>query len=123
MSDVPRNARSITGLLRCLVGPAVWAGHFLVMYGAHALICARVAPDESGRVWLFSAATASTLALLVLAGLVWRLVRARRRGGLAQPTFPSDVSIALAVLSLIGVIWVALPAALMPPCAAFGAPQ
>jgi hypothetical protein len=117
MSDALPRARPIAELLYCLAGPAVWAAHFFVLYGAHALICARMGASAPGGLWPFLAASATALALLGLAGIIALRVRfGARRNGRSEARFSREVAIGLALLSMLGVVWGALPAALMAPC-------
>ena len=58
-------------------------------------------------------AAGSAVAVLVLAALLWRAYRLRRRGA---PGLLSTVRAADAALALIGVAWTALPALLVAPC-------
>jgi hypothetical protein len=117
MSEAPPNARPVAELLAWLAGPAVWAVHFAVMYGAHALICARPGAGAAN-LWPAVAASATALALLALAGLiVVRMTRARSRARSNGHTiFARDLTIALAAVSMLGVVWVALPAVVTAPC-------
>jgi hypothetical protein len=115
MSEAPPNVRPVAEALGWLAGPAVWAAHFVVMYGAHALICARVAANGVN-LWLAVAASATALALLALAGIIAARVRRSRARSNGHAMFARDLTIALAALSMLGVLWVALPVAVMPPC-------
>ena len=126
MSAAAPKVRPLAELLLCLVGPAVWTTHFMVMYGANALICAGV--GQSTRAGLFPtiAAAATAFALLSLAGFVgWRLASGRCEGRMQaevdQSMFAREISIVLAVLSMLGTAWVALPAMLLAPCASWSA--
>ena len=118
MSQAPPNARPVAELMVWLAGPAVWAVHFAVMYGAHALICARLDATGPSLLWPVVAASATALALLALAGLiVARVRRARSRArSNGQTMFTRDLTIALAAVSMLGVVWVALPAVVTAPC-------
>jgi hypothetical protein len=116
-------ARPFADLLLCLVGPAVWSVHFVVTYGAHALICAGAAQGARAGWFLASAGVATAAALLGLGGLVTWCLAGRRWGGRMQPAadetrFARAISITLALLSMLGITWVALPALLVAPCAA-----
>jgi hypothetical protein len=121
MSTAAPKARSIADLLLCLVGPAVWTTHFMVMYGANALICAGTGASQGAGLFRTMAAVATIVGLLGLAGFVaWCL--SVHRSGLRAPTgdeqtkFAHQVSILLAALSMLGMAWVALPAMLLAPC-------
>jgi hypothetical protein len=126
MSATAPKTRPFAELLLCLVGPAVWTAHFMVMYGAHTLVCAAAAGDQGthDRSFLPIAAAATGVALLVLAGfVVWCLAlgrqESRAQSAPDQARFARQVSIMLALLSMLGTIWVALPALLVAPCASW----
>jgi hypothetical protein len=107
-----------------LFGPIVWAVHFLILYGAHASICA--AGDRLPLVgremlpWLFAAATAAAL-LLVAAALLWPGALRRLLGATpvlaAEGLFLTRLMRALGILSSIGIAWAALAILLVPRCA------
>jgi hypothetical protein len=121
MSNSAGTVRPTSELLMSWVGPAIWAAHFFVMYGSEALICTRVAPGV--RDALFATVAISATALAV-AGLVAFVVRrhagtgsgARAGHGADDLAFSRWLSIGLALLSVLAVIWVALPALLAAPC-------
>ena len=109
-------ARPLTDLLRLFVGPGLWFGHFTALYGAEALIC--TPPVAPGRVmaWVALAATIVVLGVLAVFGAVQatRLRSGERREGDA---FLRAAALLLAVLSALGVVWTALPVALLRVCA------
>jgi hypothetical protein len=125
MSTTAHKVRPFGDLLLCLMGPAVWTAHFMVMYGAHTLVCAGAGGQGThDRSFLALAAAVTAMALFVLVGfVVWCLVRGRResraQGAADQATFVRQISIMLALLSMLGTIWVALPALLVAPCASW----
>jgi hypothetical protein len=126
MSPTAPKARPFADLLLCLVGPAVWTVHFVGMYGAHALMCAGAGQGARAGLFLALAAAATAAALLGLVGFVtWCLASrgsGRRMQSAADETrFAREISIMLAVLSMLGAIWVALPALLVAPCASWSA--
>ena len=117
MSEAPPRARPFAEMLYCLAGPSVWAAHFFVLYGAHALICARMGTGAPSLLWPSLAASATALALLGLAGIIALRVRfGARRNGRSEAMFSRKLAIGLALISMLGVLWGALPAALMAPC-------
>jgi hypothetical protein len=126
MSATAAKVRPFAELLLCLVGPAIWSAHFMVMYGAHTLVCAGAAAGQGMHERSFPAiaAAATGVALLVLVGfMAWCLAlgrqESRAQGAADQARFARQVSIMLALLSMLGTIWVALPALLVAPCASW----
>jgi hypothetical protein len=105
------HARPLTDLLRLFVGPALWFGHFTALYGAEALIC--TPPVGSGRAmsWFALAATIAALGMLAAFGAV-QARRLREEGA-----FGRAAALLLTMLSALGVVWTALPVALLPVCA------
>ncbi|CAN7594995.1 hypothetical protein LJR220_005441 [Bradyrhizobium sp. LjRoot220] len=110
--------RPLADLLRLFVGPAVWFLHLAFLYGAEALICTAPAGSGQAMVWLGAVATIAALgALAMLAIAPMRRVQdpPDEHTGAA---FLRQTTLLLALLSAIGVMWSALPVALMPVCAA-----
>jgi hypothetical protein len=100
-----------------LSGPLVWAAHFFSMYGAEAVIC--TGPDAASRgEQLLPVATALTAAAMAgLIGILGRRFAVSRRARRATKSlFWRDAPTALAALAMLGVLWVALPALLLPVC-------
>lgn len=116
------SARPLADLLRLFIGPGLWFGHLTVLYGAEALIC--TPPVASGRLmtWIASGATIVVLGALALFGAA--LVRQLAPDeGLEEHTgaaFLRGTALLLAALSAFGVMWTALPVALLPACASVG---
>lgn len=110
-------------LLAMIAGPTVWTVHFLACYVTVSLACAA---GSAGPVLpTIVAVTAASLVLLAGIGLAawrrWRAVRGSKqvRGQDAAVTpFLALVTLMLSVLSAIAVLWVALPSAMLPSCAA-----
>jgi hypothetical protein len=90
--------------LRVAYGPLIWLVHFGILYGFNALACARGFPGAVP--WVVAAAT------LILAVPVGLLVLGKRKG-----QFVDWLSAALAALSLLAILWQALPALMVSPCA------
>jgi hypothetical protein len=110
---------SVGKFILCLAGPVIWAAHLAALYGGHTLICARLA--SSANVWW--AVTVSVVTALSLVGVAlvvrWQWSPPRPADRLPEqrrPSFLRSVSLALAGLSALALIWNALPAALVPPC-------
>jgi peptidoglycan biosynthesis protein MviN/MurJ (putative lipid II flippase) len=113
--------RPFRDFLLSLVGPVVWAAHFFVIYGAEALVCTGAEQAAiQNRGFLSVAALATAIALAALGGFALWQLRAGRRGyheGSDETAFLRITSLALAVLSMMAVIWVALPVTMIGACA------
>ena len=107
--------RPLADFLRIVAGPVVWFLHLVLLYGAEALLC--MPPAGSGRttIWVGVSATVAALAALVLVAVA--TLRAEGRSRHAGATFLRDTTLSLALLSAVGVIWNALPLALVRACA------
>ena len=108
-------ARPLTDFLAVFAGPVVWFFHLVLLYGAEALIC--MPPAGSGRaiMWVGGTATAGALGALVLVAV--SAPRMEGRSKHAGATFLRNTTLSLALLSAVGVVWSALPLALVPACA------
>ena len=117
MSAARHSARSIKGLGFVLAGPAIWAVDFFVLYASEGFLCA-AGPLAADAVRLISL-TATTIAVAtLLVFLGWQAQRGwrRQRAAAIDPGAYRDISMGLAVLALLAVIWSALPAILLPVC-------
>ena len=87
-------------------GPTIWAAHFLAIYGITTLACAQGMPAAVA--WIVAGATllAASMALLVLV----KCVRQRSE-------FVRWIGAGNAALALVAILWEALPAFTVPPCA------
>ncbi len=109
----PRSLSSLTGAF------VVWSTHFLLCYIAVSLAC--IYGWSGARL---AVAAFTCIALVLLAWMGWRHYRlwqaARRPGATdaALPAFLSLVAMMLCALATLALVWVALPAALLPTCAA-----
>lgn len=122
MREVAPKTESIGELLLCFAGPMVWAGHFFIMYGAEALACTAVPAHARNTIFLVIATATTAIALVTLVGfVVWDFARSRSSrqagSGFDGSSFLRDTGTALAVLAMLGVLWVALPATLLTLCA------
>ena len=106
--------------MRLLIAPSVWLAHFTFVYVALSLVCSA---DAAGRELfglplvplVVGAATIAACGLFLVQGLIdYRRWRALDQGTRA---FTSIVSVLLCGLSALGVLWVAFPAFVLPPCA------
>lgn len=85
---------------------AVWAAHFTALYGFTAFACAR---GLAGAVpWVGGGAT-----LAALAAMAFIIVRAAPR----RAEFTAWMTLGIAALSLVGVIYQAVPFFIVPICA------
>jgi hypothetical protein len=90
------------------------------MYGTQTLICA-AADGGDGSKFALAAAVLTATALVVLAGLMVGQMPWRVHAGAAEMAsvrlFVRSTAFGLAALAMLGVIWVGLPAILLPACA------
>ncbi|HZW11971.1 MAG TPA: hypothetical protein VFF81_02105 [Noviherbaspirillum sp.] len=103
--------------LRLFAAPLVWALHFLAVYGAIGIICARrmhgltlLGLDIAS--WVVAATTVASVAAVFLLSL---------RGAAGQPpqdnaSFTRWTGAALGVLSIIAIAWEAMAILLVPAC-------
>jgi hypothetical protein len=90
--------------LRLSAGPLLWLAHFSALYGFNAIACAR---GFAGAVpWVVAGAT------LVLALAAGFLVLRK-----PKDEFVDWLTSALAALSLLAILWQALPTLMVSPCA------
>jgi hypothetical protein len=110
-----QRAGSITPLLGALAGPIAWAAHFSLLYAAATLACLTPEPNEPAfRMF------ALVLTLVMVAGLSWFLVRrtGTYRRDPQSNRFLHIVAIALAAISILAMLWTALPVAMIGHCTA-----
>jgi hypothetical protein len=107
-----------------LIGPLiVWALHLSVSYGATALACAR--GFEGNRVFglpvlTFGIGIATIIAAVVIGYLMVRASLAlgnETNGDRPTRRFVKWVTLAIGALSMVAVIWEALPVLIVPACA------
>ena len=101
----------MTRLLRPLTGPAIWFAHLAVLYGAETLACR--SPASAGTVMGWTGAVATLLALGVLSGVAISVSRPQTR----DSEFLDFATLALVVLSALGVIWATVPIVMLQACA------
>ena len=116
------------GLTRMSAPLVVWALHFVAVYSLQGLACARdlwrapVAGLET-TTWVLWLLTALALACIGAFGHTawrqWQRTRAQADGrtGTARLRFLTALSALVALLAAIGVVFTALPVALLPTCA------
>jgi hypothetical protein len=121
---------TLPALLAALLGaPAAWTAHLLVAYGVVALDCTSAWGGARGAL---VGLTAVTLGAAVASGLLalrlWRRARAADRPAedgwdarlgdrTSRVAFLMLTGVALAVLFAIGIVYQAVPVALVPTCA------
>lgn len=113
-------------LWRITFGPLIWAVHFVVSYGATALICAK-GDGGAFEALQLGIGIGTAVALVGIAWLAWHawkqwdLLNDRewendRDDGEDRHQFLGHAAFLLAVISFIGVSYVALPALLIGSC-------
>jgi hypothetical protein len=105
--------RPISDFLWIMIGPAIWAGHLFLLYAAETLICLS---SPSQGTMLVTTMTLTGVALCALAAAAYAH-RARAK------TLPADerdfvplVTMTLAGISAIAVIWTAVPGLALRVC-------
>jgi hypothetical protein len=110
-------SRPLSDFIQILTGPVIWFAHFIVLYGAEALICTPPFEQPSTMMWISAASTLGAIgALGAFATFAVRRPSDTSRTRSAA-TFLRAASLLLALLSAIAVIWVALPTLVLPVCA------
>ena len=107
--------RPLSDFLLIFAGPVVWFIHLVLLYGAEALLCMPPAGSERAMIWVGVSATAGALGALVVVAIA--APRADGRSRHAGATFLRNTTLLLALLSAVGVVWNALPLALVRACA------
>lgn len=107
-------------------GPLIWALHFIASYGATSLVCAKGGPGavEALRLGIGFGTLVALALILWLAVLAWRQWDVRRDRGWERDKGTSEdrhqflghAAFLLAVISFIGVAYVALPPLLIGTC-------
>jgi hypothetical protein len=119
-------AEEAASLWRIALPPSVWAVHFVVCYASAALWCAKLDAAELGalRIWI---GLCTVVALVIIGWLAWRAWRQwdflddrdHEHGGAHaedRHEFLGHAAFLLAILSVVGVIYVALPAIFAASC-------
>lgn len=121
-------AEEADSLWRIAFGPLIWSAHFLLCYVGAAIVCARLDGTGATLAWLRLGIGGATL--LALAGIAWVGWRAWRQWDFLdgfdhvhdravaedRHEFLGHASFLLAVISFVGVVYVALPAAFGVGC-------
>ncbi|MBM9596175.1 hypothetical protein [Roseitranquillus sediminis] len=127
-SDEAEFAEEADSLWRITLGPLIWALHFVASYGTTAAWCAKVAtafePVPGLRIGL------AVLTVAALAGIVWVGWRAWRQWDFTEDwdyvnkegenedrhEFLGHAAFLLAIVSFVGVVYVAMPVLLIESC-------
>jgi hypothetical protein len=115
-----REEFAIRATIAWLFGPIVWATHFFLLYGIASYGCTPPDTTRQGAVRLIFLAL-SAVALSALIGfLAWYLFGVRQQPGeyLNKDIryFLRRIANLLAVLAIVGVVWTATGATLIPAC-------
>lgn len=104
--------------LRLFSGPMIWAAHFLAIYGFAGLACARRMQDSE---WLGVGVVNWVVAAVTLAAVAAVLLLWARADYKQTPRdsagFIRWTGAALGMLSILAIVWDAMPALLIPQCA------
>ena len=99
--------------LLLFAGPAVWAIHFLAIYGFTGVVCARPGTPPAWLAW--GVAGAGLLAVAALAACV----AVKPASSLADNRlFVRWLSIGLILLAILAIAWETLSVVMIPPCPA-----
>lgn len=116
-----KSPSTVGTLVAILLGPLIWAAHFLVVYGAHASLCeaGNRLPGVTAS-WLLpvlwgatAVAWLLTVGHAVFPGYVHNLLR----GGGSEQSFTMIVARLLSGLSAVAVTLVAIAITIVPICA------
>lgn len=115
------NARTATAgeFILALWGPIVWAVYFLAYYGLTGLACAPPVTAESDASLRFAGVFLSAAAAILIGGFtIWRGARLARLDASDRDDQPFlfEISLALALISLVAVAWNAIPMWMFPAC-------
>lgn len=109
---------SLAARLRWFGGPIIWAAHFLLVYASESLVCTRGGGADSHFLFVAAATAGAVAALLAIIVGGLRASRAARTAqGRDGGAFMDAAAVTLGLLSLIAVLWAALPATLVSACA------
>ena len=125
--DMTRETETGHNLWRVLAPLTIWALHFLVCYVAAAVLCAKypqTADLSSLRYLIFSATFLAAAAVAYIAISTLRIWRFSMDGDLdydhdtpeERHRFLAHVTLMLCALSVIGILYVAVPAAIIGSC-------
>ena len=122
--DQKEFAEEQASLFRITLAPLIWALHFVLCYGLVAVTCAKGWDIGAVRAGLLGASGAALIAIAWVGWAAWRQWNVAQtgdfvnRGGRAEDRhhFLGHAAFLLAVISLIGVVFVSLPLVLIGGC-------
>lgn len=126
--EVRELASAGRSLFRLVLGPVIWATHFLWSYVAAAIYCAKFAADGDTILTLRTAVlVGGAVALVILVYLGWRAWKQwdyaegheyTHDGSVAEDRheFLGHAALLLVIVSVIGVIYTSLPALYLETC-------
>jgi hypothetical protein len=98
-----------------LLGPSIWAAHFMLVYVLEALLCATPGPSTNTVVRIVGMLLTGAALATLLALLVWH--RRRSRAAVAHHLPVSGPFITpLILLSALAIAWTSLPLFALPAC-------
>ena len=121
-----REQTFIRPMLFMHAGLLVWAAHFSALYALNALVCARGLAAVSLGGFPIVPLAITVLTLVAVAGiaaaayLAWKgrqPVMPERSGGPEAARFVRDTTLLVCGIGMVGVVWDALPAFIVPACA------
>lgn len=126
MTERAHDSRGGT-ILILVIGPTIWALHFLIVYVTAAVFCAKT--GDMAELWTVRIAIAAVTAI-ALAGITLAVFRAWRKWGVSldrdleyeapspveRRRFLSHAALMLHALSALAIVYTALPAVFMAAC-------
>lgn len=117
-------AEEQASLFKITLGPLIWALHFVACYGLVAVTCAKGWDIDAVRIGLILFSGAALCGIAVIGRSAWRQWNVAEtgdfvnRGGRAEDRhhFLGHAAFLLAIISLIGVVFVTLPLVLIGGC-------
>lgn len=115
--------RSAAGsLFRIALGPTIWAFHFVFSYAGAAVWCAKVGTGDGIAFLRLSILALTVLALAVIGWQGWRSYRQWNPQDRVESEveasyrFLGHAALLLSIISVVGVVYVALPALFFETC-------
>jgi hypothetical protein len=105
----------LSNLLFALAGPIVWAAHFFTLYLSEAFACTD-GVDAAAVGWIGTGATIVALAALAVWGARFPTGAGGSREGRASPHSLFAFAPPLTVLSMLAILWSAMPLFLLQAC-------
>jgi hypothetical protein len=119
-----RRVAGFSPILGAIAALIVWAVHFLLVYGVQATLCWRGLAGRTILGWPVVPALVVAATALALAATGAIFVRAWHRlgrglsgeDGEEPPQFTVWMSLAVALLATLALVWEAIPVFFLPPC-------